>query len=167
MIEQYDVTSHWKRVYAQFIPFYFYLSGFRMHHLTNIHHENIINDYLESYLNNKAPDCILYSEDGFVFKTHKELFGLTTFMRKLLEAQNCCGVIELIVPCSKEDLCNLIFFITHGKIQCDEKNDCFKIIENLNKILGFPRDYLNDILASFKPDVLDDLENSDRGRYFF
>ena len=138
-----------------------------MHHLTNNHHENLISNYLESYLNNKAPDCILYSEDGFVFKTHKELFSQTKFMRKLLESQNYRDLIEIIVPCSKEDLCNLIFFITHGKIQCDEKNDCFKIIENLNKILGFPHDYLNDILASFKSDVLDDLENSDRGKYLF
>ena len=138
-----------------------------MHHLTNNHHENLISNFLESYLNNKAPDCNLYSEDGFVFKTHKEIFGQTKFMRKLLESQSYCDLIEIIVPCSKEDLCNLIFFITHGKIQCDEKNDCFKIIENLDKILGFPNDYLNDILASFKPDVLDDLENSDRGKYFF
>ena len=141
-----------------------------MFHSTNMKNFQQIDsfkEYSEFYLKNKPPDCILFSEDGAQFKTHKELFGLTTFMRKLLEAQNCCGLVELIVPCSKEDLCNLIFFITHGKIQFDEKNDCFKIIENLYKILGFPHDYLNEILASFKPDVLDELENSDRGKYFF
>ena len=59
-----------------------------MFHLNNNHHKNDINDYLGSYLKNKAPDCILYSEDGAQFKTHKEVFGQTKFMRELLKSQH-------------------------------------------------------------------------------
>ena len=54
---------------------------------------------MEFYLKNKTPDCILYSEEGTEFKTHKELLGQTRFMRRLLkEIANCCGVIEIFLP---------------------------------------------------------------------
>lgn len=59
-----------------------------MHHLVDYHHINSITDLLESYLKNKPPDCILYSEDGAPFKTHKELLAQTNFMREILKSAN-------------------------------------------------------------------------------
>ena len=90
-----------------------------MFHLNNNHHQNDMNDYLGSYLKNKAPDCILYSEDGAQFRTHKELFGQTKFMRELLKSQHsCCGLMEVICPCSREELGHLVNFLYEGKNDC-------------------------------------------------
>ena len=104
-----------------------------MWYLNKNDHKLTISDYLGFYLKNKATDCILYSEDGTVFKTHKELFGQTKFMRELLKTEKCCGVIEIIFPCSKEELGHLVKFMNEGKIEFSKMKDCFKIIENLNK----------------------------------
>ena len=94
----------------------------------------------DSYLKNKPPDCILYSEDGVEFKSHKKLFCQTKFMRELLKCGNCCGTIDIIFPCSKEELAKLIDFVVHGKIQCEDEIVSSKVFENLSKILGFPTD---------------------------
>ena len=67
-----------------------------------------IKDYLDIYLQNKAPDCIIFSEDGAEFKTHKELFSQTKFMRELLKNANCCGPVEMIFPCTKDNFMLLI-----------------------------------------------------------
>ena len=66
-----------------------------MYHLANNHGRLDTYNYLEIFLRNKAPDCIIYSEDGAEFKTHKELFGQTKFMRELLKSQSCCGIMEV------------------------------------------------------------------------
>ena len=85
------------------------------------HPSDSIKDYMESYLKNKPPDCFLYSEDGTQFKTHKELFGQTKFMREILKSANCCGAVEIIFPCSREELGEIIDFVNNGKIEYDEK----------------------------------------------
>ena len=87
-----------------------------MYHLANNHGRLDIYNYLEIFLKNKASDCIIYSEDGAEFKTHKELFGQTKFLRELLKSQSCCGIMEVIFPCSKEELSDLIHFLKTGKI---------------------------------------------------
>ena len=112
---------------------------------------------MEIFLKKKAPDCIIYSEDGAEFKSHKEFFSQTKFMREILKSVNYCGVVEIICPCSKEELGHLMNFINEGKIECNKKIDYLKIIENLNKILGYPDDYINNIWS----DVLDEKEKSD------
>ena len=116
-----------------------------MYHLANNHGRLDTYNYLEIFLKNKAPDCIIYSEDGAEFKTHKELFGQTKFMRELLKSQSCCGVMEIIFPCSKEQLDHLMNFLNDGIIKCNKKIESLKIIENLNKILGYPDDYIDNI----------------------
>ena len=45
-------------------------------------------DYMDTYLKNKSTDCILYSEGGSKFKVHKDLFGQTLFLRKILSSAN-------------------------------------------------------------------------------
>ena len=92
-------------------------------------------------MKNKLPDCILYSEDGTEFKTHKEILGQTKFMRKLLKSAKCCGSIEIICPCSKEELGSLIELLTNGTVRCKDEIDLLKVFENLNKVLGFPTDF--------------------------
>ena len=66
-------------------------------------------DYMDTYLKNKSRDCILYSEDGGKFKIHKELFGQTKFLRKILSSANemCCETINIFCPCSKDELNHL------------------------------------------------------------
>ena len=97
--------------------------------------------YLDSYLKNKSRDCILYSEDGSKFKVHKEIFGQTDFLRKILSSTNehCCANIEVLCPCSREELYHLVNFLYDGEIHCGEESDSLKIIENLQKIFGFQR----------------------------
>ena len=67
-----------------------------MFQVTFQNHVTEIEDYLDIYLKNKSRDCILYSEDGGEFKIHKELFGQTNFLRKILATVNdqCCGIMQ-------------------------------------------------------------------------
>ena len=88
-----------------------------MFQLIDHHHTYCIKNYMDSYLWNKPPDCILYSKDGTQFKLHKELFGQTKFMRKLLKSSHCCDTIEMIFPCSGKELAKLVDFIIEGKIR--------------------------------------------------
>ena len=125
-----------------------------MFHLVDNHRSVDIHNSFEIFLKNKTPDCIIYSEDGAKFRTHKELFGQTKFMRELLKSQSCCGLLEVILPCSKEELGHLINFLHDGKIECEKKIDSLKIIENLNKILGYPDDYIDNIRRNVLDEIL-------------
>ena len=105
-----------------------------------------IEKYLDTYLKNKSPDCILHSQDGGKFKIHKELFSQTDFLREILSSANCCEKVEILCPCSKEELAHLVNFLYDGEIQCHSQNDTIKIQENLCKIFGFPQNLnLNDL----------------------
>ena len=81
-------------------------------------HSSTIIDYMETYFKKKPKDCIIYSEDGTGFEIHKELLGQTEFLRKLLITENnqCCDTIEIICPCTKEELARLVHFLYHGEI---------------------------------------------------
>ena len=80
-------------------------------------------DSMDTYLKNKSTDCILYSEDGGEFKVHKEMFGQTTFLRKILSSANerCCGTLEVFCPCSTDELSYLVNFLYDGEIHCNEE----------------------------------------------
>ena len=75
----------------------------------------------------KEPDCILYSEDGGKIEIHKEIFCQTKFMLDILfNASNfCCDnnlrKIEIICPCSTEDLNCIVSFLYNGKIPYKRK----------------------------------------------
>ena len=118
-----------------------------------------LEDYMDTYLEKKSRDCILYSEDGCKFKVHKELFGQTKFLRKILSSANerCCGTIEVFCPCSKYELNHLVNFLYDGEIQCEEEFDSLKILENLNKVFGFSKDLamkmVNDPLSEVFPKI--------------
>ena len=74
-------------------------------------------------------------------KVHKEMLGQTDFLREILLStkEHCCGTIEVICPCSKEELNHLVNFLYDGEIHCENESDSLKVIENLQKIFGFPR----------------------------
>jgi hypothetical protein len=96
---------------------------------------------MDIYLKNKSRDCILYSEVGSKFKVHKELFGQTQFLRKILSSasERCCQTMEVFCPCSKNELKHLVNFLYDGEIHCEEEFDSLKILENLNKVFGFSK----------------------------
>ena len=106
-----------------------------------------IEDYFEDYLKRKPPDCVLYSDDGTEFKIHKELLGQTDFFREILASakEHCSGIIEILCPCSKEELRPMVKFLRTGEISCDNKLDLLKIVKNLNKIFGFPESLIIDV----------------------
>ena len=106
-------------------------------------HFSAILDYKETYFKKKPEDCILYSEDGSDFRIHKELLGQTEFLRKILftTINHCCDTIEIICPCTKEELARLVHFLYHGEIQCEDVFESFKSQEDLSKIFGFPEDF--------------------------
>jgi len=51
--------------------------------------------------------------------------------------EHCCDTIEVLCPCSKEELKHMVNFLYDGEIHCEEEFDSLKILENLNKIFGF------------------------------
>ena len=106
-------------------------------------HLSAILDYNETYFKNKPEDCILYAEDGTDFKIHKEVLGQTEFLRKVLLStiNHCCDTIEIICPCTKEELEKLVHFLYHGEIQCVDVFESFRSQEDLSKIFGFPEDF--------------------------
>ena len=110
--------------------------------LTNKNHNSMFESYLGAHLNNKSPDCVLYSEDGGEFATFKEILCQTDFLRQILSStkEHCCSKLEIICPCSEVELGYLVDFLVNGEIQCENLNECLKIQENLHKIFGFPKD---------------------------
>ena len=101
-------------------------------------------DRMDLYFSNKETDCILYAENGISFNIHKELLAQTELLRNILSSikYHCCGVIEIFFPCSDSDLRHIIQFLYSGKIFCETKEELLSIHDNLNKILGFPKECL-------------------------
>jgi hypothetical protein len=52
--------------------------------------------------------------------------------------EHCCGKLEIICPCDKEDLNHLVHFLYDGEIHCNEEFDTIRVLDNLTKIFGFP-----------------------------
>ena len=53
--------------------------------------------------------------------------------------EHCCSTIEVLIPCSKEELKHMVNFLYDGEIHCENESESLKVIENLQKIFGFPR----------------------------
>ena len=69
------------------------------------------------------------------------MFGQTDFLREILSStkEHCSGLIEVLCPCSKDELSSLVNFLYDGEIHCEEESEFLKIIENLQNIFGFQR----------------------------
>ena len=63
------------------------------------------------------------------------------FLQKILSSakEHCCGTLEILCPCSEEELGQLVDFLVSGEIHCENLKESLKIQENLHKILGFPK----------------------------
>ena len=117
--------------------------------LTYKDHITTIENSLDTYLNTKIPDCILYSQDRTLFKIHKEVLSQTSFLRDILSSakENCCGILEIVCPCSKEELGQIVNFLYYGEIYFAKESESIKIQEILHKIFGFPKK-LNPIFSN-------------------
>jgi hypothetical protein len=107
--------------------------------------DNDYKDWNWLFFNNKEVDCIMYSEDGHGFRIHKEILSQTEKMRNILSSfkENCCATMEILCPCPKNELEQLVKFLYCGIISFNV--DLFKILDNLITIFGFPEDLtLND-----------------------
>ena len=102
---------------------------------------NEIINFSKPYFKTKPKDCILYSKDNAEFiEIHKELLGQTEFMREILKSVNdhCCGKIEIICPCTKDELEKIVLFLYIGEIQCEDEIESLDVQDALSKIFGFP-----------------------------
>ena len=110
-----------------------------------IFEDNDYKDWNWLFFNNKEADCILYSEDGHGFRIHREILSQTEKMRNILISfkDNCCGMMEILCPCPKDNLEQLVKFLYSGIISYNV--DVYKILDNLITIFGFPENLiLND-----------------------
>ena len=106
----------------------------------NVDHVSAMENDMDFYLKMKPRDCVLYSNDGSKFKIHKEVLGQTKFMRDILKSvkENCCSTLEIVCPCGKEDLRELVNFFYDGEIHCNDEFDSIRTLDHLCKIFGFP-----------------------------
>ena len=97
-------------------------------------------DFIDSFLQNKEPDCILYSNEGIKFDIHKEILFQGEMMRRtLLTLQGqCCQNLEIFCPCSASELESILKLLYGGTTSYNSENDVSEILKDLNKIFGFP-----------------------------
>ena len=116
-------------------------SNFVMCELVNENHISTLEDYQELFFTKKMSDCVLFSEEGTKFEIHKELLSQTQFLRNILVSvqDQCCGIIEILCPCSTKYLEHIVHFLYHGEIRCRNEFESFEILDGLNNIFGFPK----------------------------
>ena len=102
--------------------------------------------FSNAYFRTKPRDCILYSEDKTEFKIHRELLGQTEFMREILKSvkDHCCNELEIICPCTKEEMEKLVHFLYFGELHCEDIFESFNLQEDLNKVFGFSENLILD-----------------------
>ena len=98
-------------------------------------------DGMQSYFQQRPPDCSLFSQENFEVPVHKEVLYQTPFLQKMLKSldlEYCCSKIEILCPIVKEDLETLVQFLYSGQIFGSDRNTTFTITKNLTEIFGFP-----------------------------
>ena len=116
--------------------------------LTNEYYSLTISSYFADYVKSSSADCILYSIDGSPFKIPKVYLGQTPFLRRIISSfkNHCCGILEIICPCTKNELAQMANFLCTGEIKCEQLSASLEIIGTLKTIFGFP-DNLYSILS--------------------
>ena len=97
-------------------------------------------DFAQSFLKDKETDCILYSKEGIKFNIHRQLFGYTKLMRNILKNAENTSKVEIICPCSENELENVVNFLYTGTIYGKKETELMTFQENLIGIFGFPED---------------------------
>jgi hypothetical protein len=61
-------------------------------------------------------------------------------MRSILASskENCCGNLDIFLPCQREELAYLVQFLYDGKISCKNPSTSSEFYDNLTQVLGFP-----------------------------
>ena len=97
-------------------------------------------DFIKYFYSKKQADCILYSNEGSQFEIHKEILCQSKFMCNILSETEwfCCQNLEVLLPCSANELKYLVTFLYEGQINCESETNCQQILENLATIFGFP-----------------------------
>ena len=94
---------------------------------------------MESYFKNTPPDCILYSQENYGVRIHKELLYQTKFMRDMVESVSPDSKIEIIChSLSKEEVEVIVEFLYNGKILCTSEVSVHRVAKNLRDLFGFP-----------------------------
>ena len=99
-------------------------------------------DFIDSFLQNREPDCFLYSNDGMKFDIHKEIFYHSEWMRNIFidTKDTCCREIEIFCPCSADELEIITKFLYSGEIFFNNETEVSDVTNILTKIFGFSGD---------------------------
>ena len=78
--------------------------------------------FMKPYLENKETDCVLYTQGSFKFDIHKEILYPSKLMKNIVnENSGYGGKIEIVCPCSENELESILGFLYNGTITCDKE----------------------------------------------
>ena len=63
-------------------------------------------------------------------------------MRTIVSRVQDQNKLKIFCPCKHEELKHLVDFLHDGEIRCNDKDEFTKVLENLTKIFGFPKDLM-------------------------
>ena len=125
-------------------------------------------DLIESFLQNKETDCILYSKEGIKFDIHKEILYQTDLMKNLFSSEHswCCQSIEIFCPCSGNELESFLNFLYNGKIYCNTEKDATIMLGNLTSMFGFPLNLFSVEATSISNQSPEETNTTSKSEYF-
>ena len=96
------------------------------------------NLFIDNHLREISPEVHLYSQCGFEFRVHKDVFSQTTKMSDILRlAVNAGDKIEIMInTLKKEDLKCVVHYLYYGEVLENDKNQT--TYKNLARVFGFP-----------------------------
>ena len=123
-------------------------------------------DFIDYFLQNREPDCFLYSNDGMKFDIHKEIFYQSGWMRNIfIDAKDtCCREMEIFCPCSADELDIITKFLYSGTNSFNNETEVSNITNILTKIFGFSGDhfYFDEESVLSKPEIRKIKEEADQ-----
>ena len=123
-------------------------------------------DFIDSFLQNREPDCFLYSNDGMKFDIHKEIFYHSEWMRNIfIDAKDtCCREMEIFCPCSADELDIITKFLYSGTNSFNNETEISDIQIFSLKYLDFPSDqfYFDNESVPCKPEIWKIKEEADQ-----
>ena len=123
-------------------------------------------DFIDYFLQNREPDCFLYSNDGMKFDIHKEIFYHSEWMRNIfIDAKDtCCREMEIFCPCSADELDIITKFLYSGTNSFNNETEISDITNILTKIFGFSGDqfYFDDESVLSKSKIWNIKEEADQ-----
>ena len=144
----------------------FLLSGKKMVCFTRTTQVYKHHDFIDLFLQNREPDCFLYSNDGMKFDIHKEIFYHSEWMRNIFidTKDTNCREIEIFCPCSADELEIITKFLYSGEIFFNNETEVSDITNILTKTFGFSGNqfYFDDDSALGKSKIWNIKEEADQ-----